>query len=361
MLLINTYFKKSFFEYLKIFASTFIGFILVIFLFDMLELSRITSKYSLSFTMVMKLSLMKNYSSLSKTASMIVLVSSLIYFNLKNKNNELIAAKSIGISNLKIVFPVISVVFIFGICNITIINPIGSMLLKKYQNYEAHNFKKQTSLVSLSKSGIWLKNKLNNENLIINALRVSQLSNTMNDIKIFFINKNGGLERQISAKSILFRDEDIIIKEPMIFDKNFYITKEKEIILPVKISISQIFENLATIETISFFQLLEFIKITEESGLSTTKYLLYFIRELLSPLYIISMTMISFFFINRSTNRKKFNLSSLYCLAVGFIIFFSTNFIHTLGLSGNISIYLAVLFPAVVSNLLALYLILYKN
>ena len=82
MLLINTYFKKSFFEYLKIFAFTFIGFILVIFLFDMLELSRITSKYSLSFTMVMKLSLMKNYSSLSKTASMIVLVSSLIYFNL---------------------------------------------------------------------------------------------------------------------------------------------------------------------------------------------------------------------------------------------------------------------------------------
>ena len=134
MLLINTYFKKSFSEYLKIFAFTFIGFILVIFLFDMLELSRITSKYSLSFTMIMKLSLMKNYSSLSKTASMIVLVSSLIYFNLKNKNNELIAAKSIGISNLKIVLPVISVVFIFGVCNITIINPIGSMLLKKYQN-----------------------------------------------------------------------------------------------------------------------------------------------------------------------------------------------------------------------------------
>ncbi len=66
--------------------------------------------------------------------------------------------------------------------------------------------------------------------------------------------------------------------------------KEKEMILPITISISQIFENLATIDTISFLQLIEFIHITEESGLSSTRYLLYFIKELLSPLYIISMS-----------------------------------------------------------------------
>lgn len=361
MSLINIYFRKSFCDYLKIFALTFIGFILVIFLFDILEISRIASKYSANFSVLIKLSLMKNYSSLSQTIPMIILVSSLIYFDLKNKNNELIAAKSIGISNFKIVLPVILAVFLFGVCNITIINPVGTMLLKKYQNYEAHNFKKQTSLVSLSKSGIWLKNKLDNENLIINALRVSQLSNTMNDVKIFFINQNGGLERQIFAKSILFRNDDIVIKEAVIFDKHFFIKKEREMILPIKISISQIFENLATIDTISFFQLIEFIHITEESGLSSTRYLLHFIKELLSPLYIISMSMISFVFGSRSTNRKKFNLSSLHCLAVGFIIFFGTNFIHAIGLSGNISIILAVLFPVIVSNILALYLILYKN
>lgn len=361
MLLTNTYFKKSFCDYLKIFILTYIGFILVIFLFDILELSRITSKYYLSLFMIIKLSLMKNYISLSKTTSMITLVSSLMYFSKKNKNNELLAAKSIGISNLKIVFPVILVIFIFGICNITIINPVGSMLLKKYQNYEAHNFKKHTSLVSLSKSGIWLKNKLHNENLIINALRISQLSNTMNDIKIFFINENGILKRQIFAKSILFRDNDIVIKEVILFDENFYLTKKKEIILPVKISISQIFENLATIETISFFELLEFIKIRKESGLSITRYLMYFTKELLSPFYIISMSMISFFFINSSVNRQKIDLSFLYCLVVGFIMFFGTNFIYTLSLSGNISITLAILFPIIVSNALALYLTLYKS
>lgn len=340
---------------------TFIGFILVILIFDVLELSRITAKYSLKFTLVLRLALMKNYSSLSQTMPMIILISSLIYYNSKSKNNELIAAKSIGISNFNIILPVISAVLIFGTINITIINPVGTMLLKKYQNYEANKFKREKSLVSISKSGIWLKNKFNSQNLIINALRVSQTSNTMNDVKFFFISNDGELEKQIFAKLIIFKAQSIIIKDATIVNKNFKISKEKEITLPIKISISQILENFTTIDTISFFQLLNFINVTKESGLSINKYLLFFLKELLSPIYIISMSLIAFFFSNRINNRKKFNLTFLYGLTVGFIMYFLTNFIYALGSSGSISIFLAAFFPAIISNIIALYLILYKN
>ena len=357
----KTYFKNIFLEYSKILFLTFLGFTLVILIFDILELSRITSKYSLKFTLVLKLALMKNYSSLSQTIPMITLISSLIYYNSKNKNNELIAAKSIGISNFYIILPVVSVVLVFGIINITAINPIGTMLLKKYQNYEANKFKKEKSLISISKSGIWLKSKFKNQNLIINSLRVSQISNTMNDVKIFFINNNGELEKQIFAKLVVFKNQNIIIKDATVIDKNFKILKKRNIILPIKISISQILENFTTIDTISFFQLLNFIKVTKESGLSINKYLLFFIKELLSPIYIISMSLISFFFSNQVKNRKKLDLTFLKGLTVGFIIYFITNFIHALGASANISIFLAALFPVIISNIIALYLILYKN
>ncbi|WP_154512207.1 LptF/LptG family permease [Rickettsiales endosymbiont of Trichoplax sp. H2] len=357
----KTYYKNIFFGYSKILFFTFIGFFLIILIFDILEISRITTKYSLKFTLVIRLALMKNYSSLSQTIPMIILISSLLHYNSKNKNNELIAAKSIGISNFNIILPVISAVLIFGIINITIINPIGTMLLKKYQNYEANKFKKEKSLISISKSGIWLKNKFNNQNLIINALRVSQISNTMNDVKIFFINEDGELEKQIFSKLIAFKSQSIIIQNATIIDKNFKILKEKELILPIKISISQILENFTTIDTISFFELLNFIKITKESGLSINKYLLFFLKELMSPIYIVSMSLISFFFSNRVNNRKKYNLTFLYGLTVGFIIYFLTNFIYALGSSGSVSVFLAAFFPTITSNIIALYLILYKN
>ena len=361
MLFSQTYFKDNFVEYLKILTATFITFFFIIFLFDLLELLRMTSKYPLKFFMIVKLILMKNYSSIDKTTPLLILISSSIFFHIKNKNNEIIAAKNFGMSNLGILLPIVSAVFLFGIINITIMNPIGTMLLRKYQNYEAHKFKKQVSLISVSKSGIWLKNKLEEDTIIINALRVSQISNAMYDTNIFFMNQEWGLQKRITAKSILFRKEDIVIKDALVINQNFRINTAKQIVLPIKISLSQIFENLTSIETVSFFQLLEFIKITRDSGLSTTTYTLYLLKEMLSPLLLISMVIISYFYCCHIVQRKKFDISPLFCIITGFIMYFTANFIHTLGASGKISVFLAVLFPVITFNALSLYLVMHKN
>jgi lipopolysaccharide export system permease protein len=356
-----TYFKNSFVEYSKILISAFFVFVFVIFLFDFLELLRITSKYSLKLPMLVKLALMKNYSSINQTVPMLVLVASLIFFYVKNKNNEIIAAKSIGISAFDIMLPVILATCMFGLINIMVINPVGTMFLQKYQNYEAQKFKNQISLVSVAKSGIWLKNKLEEDNVIINALRVSQSLNTMYDTNVFFINNNGEMRKQITAKSILFQDNEIIINDAFIIDQDFKMSSADKIVLPIKIFISQIFENLTSIETISFFQLLELIQVTQDSGLSTTRYTLWFLKEMLSPLFLISMVIVSYFYCCHITRRKRVDLSPLFCVITGFAIYFLTNFIHALGASGQISIFLSVLFPIITFNTLATYLVVHKN
>ena len=361
MLISKTYLKDSFTGYIKILTATFVAFFFIIFLIDLLELLRIAPKYSLKFFMIVKLALMKNYNSMSKLTLLLVLISSLVFFYIKNKNNEIIAAKNLGISSLGILLPIILVVFLFGIINITVINPIGTMLLRKYGNYEAHNFKKQISLVSVSKSGIWLKSRLKKDMIIINALRVSQVSNIMYDTNIFFINELGELQKRISARSILLEKSNIIAKDVLIIDQNFKINTEKQIILPIKISLSQVLDNLISVDTISFFQLLEFIKITKDSGLSTTKYKLHFLKEVLSPFLLISMVIISYFYCSQMVQRKRFNILPLICIITGFAMYFIANFIYALGTSGKISTLLAVIFPIMTFNTFALYLVLYKS
>ena len=361
MLVSKTYLKDSFIGYVKILVVTFVTFFLIIFLIDLLELLRIAPKYSLKFFMIVKLALMKNYNSMSKVPSLLILISSLVFFYIKNKNNEIIAAKNLGISSLGILLPIILAVFLFGIINITVINPVGTMLLRKYQNYEAHNFKKQISLVAVSKSGIWLKSKLRKDTIIINALRVSQVSNTMYDTNIFFINGLGELQKRISAKSILFQKSNIIVKDALMVDQNFKVNTEKQIILPIRISLSQVLDNLTSVETISFFQLLEFVKITKDSGLSAIKYQLHFLKEVFSPFLLISMVIISYFYCCQMVQRRKFNILPLICVITGFAMYFIANFIHALGASGKISLFLAVIFPIMTFNTLALYLVLHKN
>jgi lipopolysaccharide export system permease protein len=361
MAISKIYFKYSVSEYIKILAAMFLVFFCIIFLFDILELFRVGSKYSLKLSMIARLALMKNYSSLSKTMPILILISTLIYFYIKNKNNEIVAAKSFGISNMGILLPIVTSVFIFGVVNITVLNPIGTTLLQKYQNYETHKFKKHFSLVSVSKSGIWLKNKLGEDDVIINALRVSRVSNVMYDTNIFFINQNGILEKRINAAAILFQKNEIIVKDALIIDKNFKIENVKKLILPIKISLSQIFENLTSMETMSLFQLLEFIKITSDSGLSTSKYTLCLLKELLSPFFLVSMAIISYFYSCHIVRREKTDISPLFCIITGFVITFTANFIYTLGASGKISIFLAAIFPVITSNVLALYLVFHKH
>ena len=361
MLFISTYFKKNFCQYFIILIMNFIGFILVILLFDIIDLTRMISKDRSEFYTILRLALMKNYSSLNKVSPMIILVSSFIYFYIKDRNNELIAAKSIGISNYGILFPIIVVTFIFGICNITIINSIGSMLVKRYHQYEVSHLKTSNSISPISKSGIWLKNTLNDKNIIIHASSFSVLSNTMYGIKILFINELGGLDHQIFANSMVLYNNYVFIKEPTILDYKLRITKKQEIVLPIKIDTLQVLEDFTNIESISILKLYRLIKSMKKSSLSATKYLLLFAKELTSPFYITSMTIVSFFFIDCTIYRDNFYLSSLYCLALGFAIIFGINFIYALGLSQNISIFLAVSSPVVITSIISLYLIIHKE
>lgn len=357
----QTYFKNSVIDFTKILFSTFIVLFLIILLFDTLELIRVTSKYSFHFRIILKLAIMKNYSSLEKIIPIIVLISSALYFYIKNKSNEIMTAKSYGLSNINILAPIIFITFMFGILNMAVFNPVGKMLLKKYQNYEAQNFKKQSSLVSVSKNGIWLKNRLDGKDIIINALRVSEIYKTMYDTNVFFLDKNSQFSERMIAKSIVFKEQELVLKDIISIDSEFKIQKINEIILPIKLSMSQIFGNLTSIDGISFFQLLEFIKVTEDSGVSATSYKLYFFKVLFYPFFIIGMVLVSYFFCSKLGQRKKFDISIFYSILLGFAICFFSNFMYAIGESGKILIILAILFPIIVSNLVPIYLIVNKT
>ncbi|MFQ3306787.1 MAG: lipopolysaccharide export system permease protein [Candidatus Midichloriaceae bacterium] len=357
----QTYFRISVIDFTKVLSAIFFIIFFIILLFDTLELIRSTSKYSFQFRMIVKLALMKNYGSLEKIIPIIALISSALYFYIKNKSNEIMTAKSYGLSNANIIAPVIFVIVIFGILNITVFNPVGKMLLKKYQNYEAQNFKKQSSLVSVSKNGIWLKNKLDDKDVIISALRVSEAYKTLYDTNVFFFDKDFQFRERMIAKSIVFKKEELILRDVISINSKFQIKNIDKVILPIKISMSQIFGNLTSIEGISFFQLLEFIKLTEDSGVSATRYKLYFFKELFSPFFIMGMVFISYFFCSKLGEKKKFDVSIFYSILVGFSIYFFANFMHAIGESGKISIILSVIFPIIVSNLVPIYLIINKN
>ena len=354
----KTYFINSFKNFFKYLLSVVLVFCLIIMLFDIIELLRLASKYQIMFWQIIKLSLMKNYASYSRSLPIIILISSLLFYRHQHNNNELIAAQSLGINIFQITMPCIIVTLLFGVFNILVVNPIGTTLVKKYHDYSANEFQYRTPIKYINKSGIWLKNKLNEQTILINAQRISKNNNTLYGIDIFILNNDGSFERSIIADQIESTNHNIVLKNYSSIDKNSNIIKGKETDLPIHISVPHIYDNISTIDTISFYRFLKFIKVSKESGLSTDRHILNFIQYITLPFFLVSMIFISFYFCDKFKDNY---MTYIICLTVGFIIFFSSNFIYSLGYSGKISILISALFPILAFNALGIFLVLNKT
>ena len=97
----------------------------------------------------------------------VVLLSGIWFFFKIKKNDEIIALKITGLSNISIILiPSILSIFL-GIIFITTINPVTSVLVKKYESIKGAYEKDQDYLASVTVNGIWIKEKRLGVNNII--------------------------------------------------------------------------------------------------------------------------------------------------------------------------------------------------
>lgn len=356
-LTIYKYVAKKFLSYLLIVFLISAGLML---LFDSIELVRVTHNLAIGFSQIIKLAMMKNYSHIQKIWIFIILIASILTYQKLVKNFELIAARAIGLSVLQLLSPVLLSVFIIGILHVTILNPIGSYLLGRYQHLEAINLKEQKSLINVSKSGLWLKQyDQDDQLLIIHALRVSQLNNTIYDVSIFFLTGNGSFVKRIDAEKAELINNHWLIHQVTMIDADYKIEKMNNMKLPTQVTFSQIVESLIAPDMISFWRLPGFITMTQQSGFSALPYQLYFFQMILSPLFFMSIVVISYSFAISLPRHGKSGLFFAAGICAGFIIYFMADFISAIALSGNIPVTFAAFIPIVITIIIGLYLILY--
>lgn len=348
-------FLKGYFIRLLVVLISLAG---IIFLFDIIELSKAFVNSNVSIFFLIKMALMKNYKNLEKITPFIILISGILFFNKKNRSLEIIAAKASGISSFSLILPVLVVTLLFSLFNVFVFNSVGIYFLKKYQDIEAVKLKGERSLITISKSGIWLRKKIDNDAIIINALRISQNNKTLHDLNIFYTLQDGTFLRRIIADKGILKHDMLELYNLEILDKDLNLEKKKNLAIPIKITLSEIIESLSSPETISFWNLFEYIDIAKSSGLSTKKYLHYLFKWILSPIYLLSMIFLSYAFITKFHSKKGVNTSIFLTISIGFLLYFISNFVYALGLSGKLPTILSAVLPVIASNAISLYFLL---
>jgi lipopolysaccharide export system permease protein len=129
--------------------------------------------------------------------------------------------------------------------------------------------------------------------------------------------------------------------------------------IPTGLSREKILDSFAPPETISFWSLPDFIELLENAGFSATPHKLQYHRLLATPLLLATLVLLSASFSLRLQRRGQVGLVILGGVLTGFLLYFNSNIVFALGLSGEIPVVLAAWTPATVTLMLGVAVLLH--
>lgn len=332
-----------------------VGLLLLLFLGDAVEMLRQhTARETVSAMTAVGLSLLKLPNITEKALPIAVLVGAMWSFTTLNRQKELVIARASGVSAWQFLAPAIFISFLAGVFVVLVYNPVSATMFSQYARLEAQWLRGQTSLISVSDTGLWLRQAENGNQSVLHALRIDDRANVLlglEDVTVFAFEGANVFDRYITA-------ETARLEEPFWRLENAYVTpaegsprEYESLTLPTSLTRDQIRESFASPETLSVFELPQFIRQAEEAGLTAARHKVHWYSILATPALFLAMVMIAATFSLRTARLTGFVRLVAAAAATGFGLFFIADVAAAMGQTGVLPAPLAAWAPTLVALL----------
>jgi lipopolysaccharide export system permease protein len=298
---------------------------------------------------------------LYKMFPFIILLSGIWFFLKIKKSEEVTALMVSGMSNLSVMIVPCILAICIGIFFITAINPITSVLVKKYETIKGAYEEDKNYLAAITSNGIWIKEKGPEKNNIIRSEYLD--GNNLINITIYEFDNENSFVRRIEAKSADISSLKWILKKVKIIDSNGAILSENLENLSFQSlydsnKIKTLYKNL---DTISFWNIDSQIKLLEERGYSTKDMETKLHKSLSFPLYLMAMVLLAGVFTLgmkfKENNSTYIFIAILSCV----IVYFFNDFSAALGRTEKLSVQVAVWMPILIIFIFSSVGVIYAN
>jgi lipopolysaccharide export system permease protein len=349
---LSTYFGRVYLGRLGLVLSLLLFLSLTIDIVELLR--RAGNRPDLGFSLLLKMSLLKLPSLGERLLPFALLFGGMLSLTRLTRTNELVVARAAGVSVWQFLAPTVFLAFLIGTLVVTVVNPIASALLSRYEQLDAKFMRGRTSSLALSSTGLWLREADREGQVVVHALRVAQQGVELNDAIFFFFEGSDRFVRRIDAKFARLQDgswqmEGVLISSP---DRPAQSLPSYEV--PTTLTFARINDSFASPETLSFWALPGFIDTLEQAGFSAVRHRLHLHALLALPMLLFAMGIIAATFSLRLTRRGGTGLLIAGGVLVGFVLYFFSELVQAAGQSGTIPVTLAAWSPAGVSVLLGL-------
>ena len=344
-LLLNKYLATEFF---KVVLVTILIFFCLGFIMNLFEEMNYFKDIDEGFYLPILLTIFIVPSFLYNMLPFIILISGLWFFLKIRKTDEIIAIKVSGLSNLSVILIPSILSVILGLIFITAINPVTSVLVKKYETIKGSYEKDKEYLAAITENGIWIKERNFDKN---NLIRSSNLKNKfLMNLTIYQFDENNNFIRRIEAASADISSVEWTLNDVRILDGEGKSIAENlnELFYTSMYDVKKIRSLYSNLDTISFWSLDNEIKLLEERGYSTREVRAKFQRSLAFPFFLLSMVFLSAVFTLGIQFKENSWVYVFIAIIASVLIFYFNDFSAALGKTEKLPIVLSVWMPLLI-------------
>lgn len=341
-------------------ASAFCALMGIALLFDLVEMMRRASgKEDATIAIIIQMSLFKLPHLAETILPFTVLFGAMFAFWRLANANEIIVARAAGVSIWQFLLPAMICTLAVGIFQVTIFNPFSAVMLSKFESVEAKYLKRTTSMLAVSRNGLWLRQSDAGGQAVIHALRVSKAEMKLHDVIIFLFEGDEKFVGRIDAETAQLKVGYWGIRNGWLSSPNRAAHRVERYELPSDLTLTKIQESFASPETMSFWDLPGFIAELEAAGFSGHRHRLHLYSLFALPVLLCAMVLVAAAFTVHINRRSGAFFAMAGGVLISFMLYILGDVVHALGLSTNVPTELAAWTPAGVTMMIGLALLLH--
>ncbi len=272
----------------------------------------------------------------------IILITVQVFFIKLFNNNELITFKYSGLQNLKILKILIILTFFTGILITTIFYYFSSNFKNLYLELKSPFTNDGKYLAVITQNGLWIRDKVQENTLVINSSRIEESYLIGNFITEFDSNYN--VIKNIKSNKIDVGNKKWVIFDAKIYEKNNY-TNFETFELDTNFDLKRINSLYSNLSSLNLFELFELRDNYKKLNYSITEVDLQIIKLISLPIFLILICIFSSVLMLKIRYLSNTTLQITLGLFFSVIIYYMNNFFYVLGSTEKLDVIFAILIP----------------
>lgn len=334
-------------QFIEQFLVIIAGLLSIVYIGEMLELMRRSAAHTdVSFGLVLGMAALKLPGTAQVILPSVILFTALYFFWRMTRTHELEVTRAAGFSVWNFLGPVAIAALLLGIVEVTIVNPLSAAMVGRYERMEDRFFRGKPTTLNISSAGIWISQADARGQAFIHAESLKPGTFDLQQVMVFENPSDLVNSRRIDADLAHLTNGAWELSNAYVHEGNAVVKKMPVFSLPTELTQEKIEDSFASPNSLSFWQLPEFIHTLNAAGLSSVRHQLYFQSLLAKPLLLAAMVLLAAVFGLRQTRSGGILMTIVSGLVLGLLLYVLNDVVQTFGQSGGMPVMLAAWGPA---------------